>query len=45
MAQPQRATETALVYHILNRWVMRLPLFEKDDDYLAFERVLGGSLN
>ena len=29
-----------LVYHVLNRAVARLPLFEKSEDYLAFERVL-----
>ncbi len=29
---------------MLNRRVMRLPLFEKDDDYAAFERVLAESL-
>jgi len=28
------------VYHALNRAVARLPLFEKDGDYAAFERVL-----
>ncbi len=44
MGRPQRVTEPGLVYHVLNRRVMRLPLFQKDDDYLAFERVLGESL-
>jgi putative transposase len=29
-----------LVYHVLNRAVARLPLFEKEADYEAFERVL-----
>jgi putative transposase len=29
------------VYHVLNRANARLPLFQKDGDYLAFERVLG----
>jgi putative transposase len=28
------------VYHALNRAVARLPLFEKDGDYEAFERVM-----
>ena len=28
------------MYHVLNRAVARLPLFEKDGDYQAFERVL-----
>ena len=35
-----RITEPGLVCHVLNRRVMRLPLFLKDEDYLAFERVL-----
>jgi len=29
-----------VVYHLLNRRVMGLPLFEDEDDYLCFERVL-----
>jgi putative transposase len=29
-----------LVYHVLNRAIARLPLFTKDGDYAAFERVL-----
>ncbi|HEY2840582.1 MAG TPA: transposase [Pirellulales bacterium] len=29
------------VYHALNRAVARLPLFQKDTDYEAFERVVG----
>ena len=39
MGRPPRITEPGLAYHVLNRQVMRLPLFLKDDDYLAFERV------
>jgi putative transposase len=33
-----------LVYHVLNRAVARLALFEKDADYEAFERVMGEAL-
>ncbi|MGB2984404.1 MAG: transposase [Phycisphaerae bacterium] len=44
MGRPVRVTEPGLAYHVLNRRVMRLPLFQKDDDYLAFERVLAESL-
>ena len=29
-----------LIYHALNRAVARLPLFQKDADYEAFERVV-----
>jgi putative transposase len=32
------------VYHALNRAVARLPLFQKDGDYAAFERVLAEAL-
>ncbi len=44
MGRPPRLTEPGLVYHVLNRRAMCLPLFQKDDDYLAFERVLAESL-
>ncbi len=44
MGRSPRVTQAGLVYHVLNRRVMRLPLFEKDADYLAFERVLAASL-
>lgn len=44
MGRPERVTQSGLVYHVLNRRVMRLPLFEKAEDYLAFERVLSESL-
>ena len=44
MGRPPRVTEPGLAYHVLNRRVMRLPLFQKDDEYFAFERVLAESL-
>ncbi len=28
------------MYHALNRANARLPIFDNDDDYVAFERVL-----
>jgi putative transposase len=34
-----------MVYHVLNRAVARLPLFEKPADYEAFVRVLGETLD
>jgi putative transposase len=40
MGRALRATAGGLVYHVLNRANGRLPLFEKDGDYRAFERVL-----
>lgn len=30
--------------HVLNRAVTRLTLFEKEEDYEAFERVLGEAM-
>lgn len=44
MGRSPRLTRQGLVYHVLNRRVMRLPLFKKDGDYLAFEKVLAQSL-
>jgi len=40
MPRPLRAAEGGLVYHALNRANARLDLFESDEDYAAFERVL-----
>ena len=40
MPRRPRIATGGLVYHVLNRRVARLPLFEKDTDYAAFERVL-----
>jgi putative transposase len=36
---------TGLLYHVLNRGVARLPLFEKPADYAAFQRVLAETLD
>jgi putative transposase len=33
------------VYHVLNRAVARIPLFQKDGDYQAFERALAAALH
>ena len=40
MTRVARAASAGYVYHVLNRAVARLPLFQKDGDYEAFERVL-----
>lgn len=40
MGRPHRAAQGGLVYHVLNRANARMPLFEKDEDYEAFEKVL-----
>jgi putative transposase len=40
MGRSLRAAAGGLVYHVLNRANARLPLFHKDGDYHAFERVL-----
>ena len=40
MGRPNRAADGGLIYHVLNRANARLPIFEKDADYEAFERIL-----
>jgi putative transposase len=40
MGRPKRAAIGGLIYHVLNRANARLPIFEKDEDYEAFERIL-----
>ena len=44
MPRRPRIAPGGIVYHVLNRAVARLPLFEKDGDYEAFERVLSEAL-
>jgi putative transposase len=40
MGRPLRVNLGGYVYHVLNRANARLPLFRKDADYEAFERIL-----
>ena len=40
MPRRPRAATGGIVYHVFNRAVGRMTLFEKDDDYAAFERTL-----
>jgi len=40
MPRIARYAPKGLIYHALNRAVARLPLFQKDADYEAFERVI-----
>jgi putative transposase len=44
MARHARQAPGGIVYHVLNRGVARLPLFEKPADYAAFQRVLAEAL-
>jgi putative transposase len=44
MPRRPRHAPGGLVYHVLNRAVARLALFEKDADYEAFERVIAEAL-
>jgi putative transposase len=44
MGRAPRTTVPGLAYHVLNRRVMRLPLFRKAGDFEAFERVLAEAL-
>ncbi len=41
MPRRPRICPAGCCFHVLNRAVARLPLFEKPEDYEAFERVLG----
>src|SRR5207237_6994262 len=40
MARQLRIAPGGLAYHVMNRRTARLPMFESDGDYLAFEKVL-----
>ena len=40
MPRVARVAPGGVVYHVLNRANGRLRLFKKDQDYLAFEKVL-----
>jgi putative transposase len=40
MGRPPRAAQGGQIYHVLNRANARLPIFEDDGDYAAFEKVL-----
>ncbi len=40
MGRPKRAAPGGWVYHVLNRANARIPIFTKDEDFEAFERVL-----
>jgi len=40
MPRRPRLTTAGLAYHVLNRRVGRLPLFDKPADYAAFEKIL-----
>ena len=40
MGRPKRTAPGGWVYHVLNRANARMPIFKKDEDFEAFERVL-----
>ncbi len=40
MPRRARICPAGICFHVLNRAVARLPLFEKPGDYEAFERVI-----
>ena len=44
MPRSARVTPPGYAYHVLNRAVARLPLFQKDGDYAAFEQVIAEAL-
>jgi putative transposase len=40
MGRSHRAAEAGYAYHVLNRATARMTIFESDQDFEAFERVL-----
>jgi hypothetical protein len=44
MPRSARIAPGGMVFHVLNRGVARMQLFEKPADYQAFEQVLGETL-
>ena len=40
MGRPKRAAQAGFIYHVLNRANARMTIFENDEDYAAFERIL-----
>ena len=45
MGRPHRLDQGGYVYHVLNRANARLPIFQKDGDYDAFERITAAALD
>ena len=44
MGRPRRNAQGGIVYHVRNRANARLPIFRKDGDYEAFERIIEEAL-
>ena len=40
MGRPRRAAQGGLIYRVWNRANARMTIFEKDEDYEAFERII-----
>ena len=40
MGRPKRTAESGLIYHVWNRANAKMSIFEKDEDYEAFERIV-----
>ncbi len=45
MGRAKRADDGGMVFHVLNRANARATIFEKPEDYAAFERVLKEALD
>lgn len=45
MPRSKRADEAGAIYDALNRGNARTPIFHKDGDYQAFERILADGLD
>ena len=44
MGRPPRMTQPGVVYHVVNRRLMRLSLPRKAEDYVVFEQVVANPL-
>jgi putative transposase len=44
MPRRRRAATAGLTFHVLNRSAKRVPLFESDDDFALFERIVARTL-
>jgi len=44
MARPKRVAPGGMVFHVLNRGVGRMRIFDDDGDYFAFERIMEETL-
>ena len=44
MGRPKRSAQGGWIYYVLNRANARIPIFTKDEDFIAFAKVLEGAV-